>query len=116
MRTAFAFTPQTMSLRSVGLILALAVLGASFEAQATGKKPTRPIARYADGTSAQTPEPLTPQAQCPTVRLDQQPNGISRVPIHDQGGTGICFAYSASELIDSWRFSHPRSDGSIIGG
>ncbi len=41
---------------------------------------------------------------CPNVRLDN--TTLKSVPVLDQDGSGICWAYSAALLIDAYRFSH----------
>lgn len=44
------------------------------------------------------------QASCPNVRLDE--TSLRDVPVMDQDGSGLCWAYAASTLIDAYRFSH----------
>lgn len=41
---------------------------------------------------------------CPNVRIDQ--TALKNVPILDQDGSGLCWAYTASTMIDAYRFSH----------
>lgn len=46
---------------------------------------------------------LTPESKCTSKRLDLPPGVAARIPIKDQDGTRLCTAFSASQLIDSWR-------------
>lgn len=39
---------------------------------------------------------------------------MEHVPVRDQGALGICFAYSGSDLIDAYRFSHGEKDYSKL--
>lgn len=41
---------------------------------------------------------------CPNVRIDK--TSLKNVPVLDQDGSGICWAYTAATLIDAYRFSH----------
>jgi hypothetical protein len=43
-------------------------------------------------------------SECPEVRLDK--TSLKNVPMLDQDGSGLCWAYTASTLIDAYRFSH----------
>ncbi|MFN8791432.1 MAG: hypothetical protein ACK5Y2_08265 [Bdellovibrionales bacterium] len=55
--------------------------------------------------SAKTFNPST-ESECTTVRLDQHPGALSKIPIQDQDGNSLCTAYAASQLIDSWRIQN----------
>jgi hypothetical protein len=45
--------------------------------------------------------------QCPQVDLNQGPESpFNQIPIYDQSGVKICYAYSASELIDYYRLKN----------
>jgi len=35
---------------------------------------------------------------------------MSKIPVYDQSGVGICYSYAASALIDAYRFSHGDSN------
>lgn len=39
-------------------------------------------------------------------RMDQSGGSMSRVPVMDQGDLGICYSYSATQMVDAYRFSH----------
>lgn len=43
---------------------------------------------------------------CSTIRLDEKGGSLSRVPIYDQDNFGSCYAYTAAQMIDAYRFSH----------
>jgi len=45
-------------------------------------------------------------ADCAPMRLDQTPGAFSQIPIHNQESSDLCYAYTASQLVDAWRFSH----------
>lgn len=40
------------------------------------------------------------------VRLDRPGFSMEHVSVMDQGSVGLCYAYSASQMADAWRFSH----------
>lgn len=40
------------------------------------------------------------------IRLDLPPNSMSHMPVLDQDGTGLCYSYVATQLVDAYRFSH----------
>ena len=40
------------------------------------------------------------------VQLDRPGGPMSFIPVHNQGNIGICYAETAAQLIDSYRFSH----------
>jgi len=50
----------------------------------------------------------TKQADCKTVRLDNSPGPMSKIPIQDQNGNALCAAYAATQLIDTWRLQNER--------
>lgn len=52
------------------------------------------------------------KANCPDVRLDRPGQPLAKTSVMDQDGMDICFAETASVLLDSWRFSHnpPKGD------
>ena len=43
---------------------------------------------------------------CSDMRLDKNGGPLEKIPIMDQGGTNLCYAYSAAQMIDAYRFSH----------
>lgn len=43
---------------------------------------------------------------CKEVRLDAPGKSMSRIPVMDQDSKWICYAYTASQMVDAWRFSH----------
>jgi hypothetical protein len=47
-------------------------------------------------------------ASCPTIRLDDPGKSFHDMPIQDQNPYGICYAFSAAQMIDAWRYSHGR--------
>ncbi len=47
---------------------------------------------------------------CEDVRLDRDPNILGHVPAWDQGDNGTCWAFTATQLIDGYRFSHGDTD------
>ncbi len=47
-------------------------------------------------------------SSCPDVRLDK--SILKSVPVLDQDGSGLCYAYTAATMIDAYRFSHGDSD------
>lgn len=47
---------------------------------------------------------------CEDIRLDKDPSVLGRVPAWDQGKNGTCWAFSATQLIDAWRFSTGDKD------
>lgn len=59
---------------------------------------------------------------CVETRLDKpSPNGkpeedglLASVPIMDQDSTGSCFAYTAAQMADAYRFSNPDADRTHI--
>jgi hypothetical protein len=46
--------------------------------------------------------------ECSEVRLDRN-GSVKDLPVYDQGTDGICYAYTAVQLIDAWRFSHGKT-------
>ncbi len=50
--------------------------------------------------------PAFARQSCEKVRLDVGTASVSRLPVLDQGQEGLCYAYTATQLIDAWRFSH----------
>jgi hypothetical protein len=56
---------------------------------------------------------LTVQADgdsCGTVRLDAGKGSMAQVPMTDQGGMDNCYAHTATEMVDAYRFSHGDTD------
>ena len=49
---------------------------------------------------------------CPDVRLDK--SSLKNVPVLDQDGSGICWAYTAAAMIDAYRFSHGDKNTAVI--
>jgi hypothetical protein len=45
-------------------------------------------------------------APCEEFSLEAMGKSMEKVPVHDQGGTGDCSAYSYSEAIDAWKNSN----------
>ncbi|MCC7440029.1 MAG: hypothetical protein IT285_00260 [Bdellovibrionales bacterium] len=106
--------PKTMFF--LALIGVLAFLWLRGEARANGNTGAGYTARYGSGQPALTTGALSTRESCTSIRLDRDGGPLSRIPVLDQGSRGICFAFSAAQLADAWRFSHPLSDGSISGG
>jgi hypothetical protein len=51
---------------------------------------------------------------CGTYNLYQLPNRpFDRIPIYDQGELSTCYAYTASQMIDFWRFNHDSQATSL---
>jgi hypothetical protein len=48
---------------------------------------------------------------CRDFRLDREGAAMAQIPVWNQENERICFAYSASDLIDAYRFSHPSPMG-----
>lgn len=42
---------------------------------------------------------------CRPVRLDQRGGSMESMPVLDQADSGTCYAYTAAQMIDAWRFS-----------
>jgi hypothetical protein len=42
---------------------------------------------------------------CPSIRLDQGGRSMARLPVYDQGTTDLCYAYTASQMLDAYRAS-----------
>lgn len=49
-------------------------------------------------------------SDCKEIRLDSPGKPMSRIPVMDQDSKSICYAYSASQMVDAWRFSHGDKD------
>ena len=47
---------------------------------------------------------------CGEVRMDKAGGSMSNIPVMDQDGLGICYAYVATQMIDAYRFSHGDTD------
>lgn len=45
-------------------------------------------------------------ASCSEFRLDEPGGSMEHVPMRDQRDLGTCFAYSGSDLVDTYRFTH----------
>jgi hypothetical protein len=43
---------------------------------------------------------------CGTVQLDRSGGPMSYIPVHNQKDLGICYAETAAQLVDAFRFSH----------
>jgi hypothetical protein len=50
--------------------------------------------------------------ECPSLRLDGPGGSMENVPVRDQGDERICYAMTAAEMADAYRFSHkpPKGD------
>ena len=48
----------------------------------------------------------TAHADCQEIRLDLPGGSLANVPVMDQDGSGLCYTYSGSQMIDAYRFSH----------
>lgn len=46
-------------------------------------------------------------SDCSEVRLDESPGLMANIPIQDQSGTGFCWSYASSQLLDAWRAKYP---------
>ncbi len=49
-------------------------------------------------------------SECKEIRLDSPGRSMSRIPVMDQDSKWICYAYTASQMVDAWRFSHGDKD------
>ncbi len=43
---------------------------------------------------------------CTPIRLDAPGMPMENMPVYDQGKTDLCYAYTAAQVVDAWRFSH----------
>ncbi len=48
-------------------------------------------------------------ADCPEMRLDAPGKPLANYPVMDQNPMGLCWAFSTSVMVDSWRRSHPST-------
>src|SRR4051794_26559086 len=57
-------------------------------------------------------QPYASEANCPDTRLDGPGMPLAKTSVMDQDGMDICWAESASIVLDAWRFSHdpPKGD------
>lgn len=53
-------------------------------------------------------------ANSPTTNLTLSPGSLSLLPAIDQGGTGLCYAFTVSQLVDARRFTNPANRGRRI--
>jgi hypothetical protein len=53
-------------------------------------------------------------ANCVNIRLDQENGPLAHLPIYDQDNFGSCYAYTAAQLIDAYRYSHGFSENKIL--
>jgi hypothetical protein len=58
------------------------------------------------GASPRQAPAARPGLQKLRVQLDRYPGSFSYIPVRDQRNLGICYAETAAQLIDSYRFSH----------
>ena len=63
----------------------------------------------AAGAPAADDVPCGPET--PELRLDRGGGSMSRVPVMDQDGLGICYSYAGTQLVDAYRFSHDNPPG-----
>ena len=49
-------------------------------------------------------------SDCREVRLDADGGSMKHVPVRDQGVLPVCYAVTASQMADAWRFSHGDTD------
>lgn len=49
-------------------------------------------------------------SECKPIRLDAPGKSMSKIPVMDQDSKWICYAYTASQMVDAWRFSHGDTD------
>ncbi len=47
---------------------------------------------------------------CEPMRLDQPGGPLEHIPVLDQDGSNMCYAFVASQLVDAYRFSHGDSN------
>lgn len=65
--------------------------------------------------SAHSQEPSADIEGCEPVRLDEperpgrRAGPMAEMPVYDQVSSDLCYAYTASQLVDAWRFSHGDS-------
>ena len=57
-----------------------------------------PLAGFADNSGT--------ARDCRPIRLDDPGKSMEKIPVMDQDSKWICYAYTASQMADAWRFSH----------
>ncbi len=51
---------------------------------------------------------FTSDKDCSEKRLDRVPEMCSKIPVQDQDGTGLCSAYTTTQLVDCWRAANDQ--------
>ena len=64
--------------------------------------------------SFEAPLGATEKSKCTDIRLDLPGQSMEHVPPSYQGDLGLCYAYTAAQLVDAWRFSHDDHDYSHL--
>lgn len=51
---------------------------------------------------------------CASIELDQDPQGLQQIPAWSQGASNLCFAYTAAQMIDAYRFRHGDKNAAFL--